>query len=95
MNEFYIICKQHRIEIPDIRIDKKELKQLDLNLPSVLDEFKASRGISFVDQFNSLENNKALEGKKSGTTQQFMAYNSKDKLNQTKNQPIKKTSPRK
>ena len=90
MNEFYIICKQFRIEIPDIRIDKKELKQLDLNLPSVLDEFKASKGISFADKFNSEENKKALEGKKSGTGQQFIAHTSKDRLNQTK-----KASPRK
>ncbi len=37
MNDFYITCKQFRIDVPDIRIDKKELKHLDLNLPSVLD----------------------------------------------------------
>ncbi len=47
MNEFGIICKQFRIDVPDIKIDNKELKQLDLKLPSVLDEFKAERGIVF------------------------------------------------
>jgi hypothetical protein len=23
MNDFYIVCKQYRIEVPDVRIDKK------------------------------------------------------------------------
>ena len=50
MNDFYITCKQFRIDVPDIRIDKKELKHLDLNLPSVLDQYKATKGIIFKDR---------------------------------------------
>ena len=41
MNEFQITCKQYRIEVPTIKIDQKELKGLDLKLPSAIDEFKA------------------------------------------------------
>jgi len=32
-----IVCKQFKIDVPDMKIDKKELKQLDLKLPSILD----------------------------------------------------------
>lgn len=50
MNDFYITCKQYKIEIPDIKIDKKELKQLDLKLPSVLDEFKEKKRMIFTER---------------------------------------------
>jgi hypothetical protein len=33
--------------VPDIKIDQKELKSLDLKLPSAIDEFKVERGIDF------------------------------------------------
>jgi hypothetical protein len=45
LGNFGIICKEHQIVVPDIRIDQKELKNLDMKLPSVLDEYKAARGI--------------------------------------------------
>lgn len=48
MTEFGIICKQYRIEVPDMKIDSKDLKGLDLKLNSILDEYKASRGINFA-----------------------------------------------
>lgn len=35
--------------MPEVRIDQKELKNLDMKLPSVLDEYKAARGIKFDD----------------------------------------------
>ena len=47
LNEFNIVCRQYRIQVPDIKIDQKELKSLDLKLPSAIDEFKAERGIDF------------------------------------------------
>ena len=47
INDFHIVCKQHRIEVPDIRIDQRELKGLDLKLPSAIEEFKKERGIEF------------------------------------------------
>jgi hypothetical protein len=37
MTEFNIICKQYRIEVPDMKIDAKDIKGLDLKLNSVLD----------------------------------------------------------
>jgi hypothetical protein len=37
LGNFPIICKEHAILVPDIRIDQKELKNLDMKLPSVLD----------------------------------------------------------
>ena len=37
MNEFNIICKQYRVQVPEIKIDQRELKGLDLKLPSAID----------------------------------------------------------
>lgn len=36
LNDFRIICKEYRIEVPDIKIDKKELKGLECRLPSAI-----------------------------------------------------------
>lgn len=47
MNEFNIVCKQFRVQVPEIKIDQKELKGLDLKLPSAIDEYKAERAIDF------------------------------------------------
>jgi len=50
MNEFNIVCKQYRVDVPTFKIDPKELKGLDLRLNSALDEYKAERGIDFSDK---------------------------------------------
>lgn len=47
MNEFNIVCKQYRVQVPEIKMDQKELRGLDLKLPSAIDEYKAERGIDF------------------------------------------------
>ena len=47
MNEFSIVCKQYRIEPPAMSVNPKDIKGLDLNLRSALDEYKAERGIDF------------------------------------------------
>lgn len=52
LGDFYIVCKQHRIDPPDIKLDAKDLKGLDLKMPSILDEYKARRGIT-SNQVNS------------------------------------------
>jgi hypothetical protein len=57
MNDFYIACKQYRIDVPDIKMDQKELKGLDLKLPSAIEEFKAERGINFARPSESRELN--------------------------------------
>ena len=36
LNDFKIICKEYKIEVPDIKIDKKELKGLECKLPSAI-----------------------------------------------------------
>jgi hypothetical protein len=48
MSDFQIACKKYRIDVPDIKIDQKELKGLDLKLSNAIDEFKAERGIDFT-----------------------------------------------
>lgn len=56
--------------MPDIKIDQKELKALELKLPSAIEEFKAERGIDFSkpqerkDTISSNEEIGELRGKK-------------------------------
>lgn len=98
MSDFYITCKQFRIEIPDIKIDKKELKQLELNLPSVLDQFKHKRGMVF-DKNVGEEEKKGETGFK-GTkavmkeTSKSLKYTSNQvKQGQSTQNMFKRTSP--
>lgn len=37
MANFPIICKEFQIVVPEIRIDGKELKNMEMKIPSVLD----------------------------------------------------------
>lgn len=76
MNEFQIVCKNYRIEVPDIKIDQKQLKGLDLKLPSAIDQFKAERGIDFSKPTES----KDLDTEKLG--------DSRSRRNRKKGQPI-------
>ena len=36
--------------MPEIKFDARELKSMELRLPSVLDEYKASKGIVFEEK---------------------------------------------
>ena len=47
INDFHIACKQFKIQVPDIKMNQKDLKGLQLKLPDSIAEFKAERGIDF------------------------------------------------
>jgi len=37
MNDFTIVCKQYRVDVPELKLDPKEMKNLDLKLNSAID----------------------------------------------------------
>lgn len=37
MSDFYGVIKRFQIDVPEMRLDQKELKALDLKLPSILE----------------------------------------------------------
>ena len=45
MSDFQFTIQKYRIDVPELRLDAKELKALDIKLPSILEEYKAARGI--------------------------------------------------
>lgn len=45
MAEFGEVARRYRIDVPEIRLEQKELRALDIKLPSILEEYKALRGI--------------------------------------------------
>lgn len=47
MGNFSLVCQEYKINVPEIKFDARELKEMELRLPSVLDEYKASKGIVF------------------------------------------------
>lgn len=52
LDQFEFVCKQFQIQVPLLKFDNKEIKALELKLPSILDEFKESRGIDFKQNRN-------------------------------------------
>lgn len=60
LKEFEITCKQYRVQVPDIKLDPREIKNLEIKLPNALEEYKAERGIDFA-QSSSKQPNQTQE----------------------------------
>jgi hypothetical protein len=45
MSDLSITMEKYRIRVPDLKLQPKELKALEVKLPSILEEYKAVKGI--------------------------------------------------